>query len=164
MRWLVTWSLVALAALSGCTSDDDPAAKAEPSAPATSTAGCSTEYPARTLPSWADTGFRKGATIPYVVGDEGQIAAIVWEEHAPLVVPSPKGRNNKILWAARPPAQLGEDLHIRASLEGTDEVVTRTIEGGPGPSTVDLPKPGCWSMDLSWGEHHDHLRLAYAAA
>jgi hypothetical protein len=164
MKWLVAWALVVLAALSGCTSDDAPAAKAAPSAAATSAAGCSTDYPARKLPSWAATGFRKGATIPYVVGDEGQIAAIVWQEHEPLVVPSPEGRNNKILWAARPPAQLGEDLHIRATLDGTGETVDRTIEGGPGPSTVDLPKPGCWSMELSWGEHRDHLRLAYAAA
>lgn len=157
----MTWALVVVAALAGCTSDDAPKATPTPSA---SVAGCSTDYPARELPSWAATGFRKGATIPFVMGDEEQIAAIVWEEHAPLTVPSLEGRNNKILWAARGPQQLGEDLHIRATLEGTDETVDRTIEGGPGPSTVDLPKAGCWSMDLSWGEHHDHLRLAYAAA
>jgi len=45
-----------------------------------------------------------------------------------------------------------------------DHVETRTVGDGPGPSIVDLPEAGCWKLDLTWGDHTDHLELAYAAS
>jgi hypothetical protein len=100
--------------------------------------------------------------MPYVLGDSGDIAAIVWGTHDPLVVPPAADKNNKILWVARVGA-LGGSLHIHATLANTGQVVRRTVEGGPGPSIIDLPSAGCWSFELTWGSHHDDLRLGYAA-
>jgi hypothetical protein len=35
------------------------------------------------------------------------------------------------------------------------------VRGGPGPSIVDLPSPGCWALTLRWSGHVDHLDLEY---
>lgn len=98
--------------------------------------------------------------MPHVLGDSGDIVAVLWANHDPLVVPPIKDRNNKILWVSRTP---GSPLQIRATLAGSDQTATRTIANGPGPSIIDLPAVGCWSFDLTWGDHHDHLRLEYVA-
>jgi hypothetical protein len=39
--------------------------------------------------------------------------------------------------------------------------VTRVFEGGPDPSTVNLPVPGCWRLNLRWSDHQDVLDLVY---
>lgn len=159
--------LTAGLALAGCTSAGSPAS--EPSAGdaraakrGTSTAadqGCRSDYAVRPLPAWARAGFRPPTLpMPYVLSDKGDIVAILWEDHHPLVVPPARKRNNKILWVSR---RLGAPLVITAELAGSGRSATRTVEGGPGPSVVDLPAPGCWSFDLTWGEHRDHLELEY---
>jgi hypothetical protein len=99
--------------------------------------------------------------MPHVVGDRGDIAAILWAETDPLTAPPTEGRNNKVLWVARVGGGDGP-LEISATLAGTGRTVTRVVEPAPGPSFVDLPAPGCWSLDLTWGSHHDHLVLGYA--
>ena len=99
--------------------------------------------------------------MPYVMGDSGDIVAILWAEHDPLQAPPAADRNNKILWASRVG---GGDLHIRATLGSSDETVTRSVAGGPGPSIIDLPSPGCWSFDLTWGAQHDHIQLEYVSS
>ena len=57
---------------------------------------------------------------------------------------------------------LGSGIAGHAAVVGTDR--DRLLADGPGPSIVDLPSPGCWSLDLTWGSHHDHLDLAYTPA
>jgi hypothetical protein len=57
----------------------------------------------------------------------------------------------------------GDRLTVKASLAGTHEVATRSIAGGPGPSLVDMPKPGCWKFSLSWPGHSDSLDIEYLA-
>ena len=89
------------------------------------------------------------------------MAAIVWATHHPLVAPQAVRKNNKILWVARIGAAEGP-LQIRATLASTGQTVTRTLAAAPGPSTIDLPAAGCWSFDLRWGSHQDHLVLGYA--
>ena len=81
--------------------------------------------------------------------------------HHPLAVHQVAGVNNKILWVARVGAVDGP-LQVHARLEGTGRNVTRTVAPAPGPSVIDLPYPGCWSFDLTWGNHNDHLALGYA--
>ena len=99
--------------------------------------------------------------MPHVVGDRGDITAILWADHDPLTAPPSADRNNKILWVARVGAGDGP-LEITATLAGTGRTATREVAPAPGPSFVDLPAPGCWSLDLTWGSHHDHLVLGYA--
>lgn len=130
--------------------------------PATSPAEtCRRDYTPRVLPAWATTGFSSPRpTMPYVLGDHGDIVAILWAEHDPLVVPTAQDRNNKILWVGRVASE--GSLHIKARLLGSDRTAARTVDGGPGPSIIDLPAAGCWSLDLTWGKQHDHLELEYA--
>lgn len=100
--------------------------------------------------------------MPYVLSDNGDMAAIVWAKRHPLAAPPVADKNNKILWVARVGAAQGP-LEIRAVLEGMGQTVSRTVDPAPGPSIIDLPSPGCWSFYLTWGSHHDHLQLAYVS-
>src|SRR5687768_1745312 len=146
--------------VAGCTAGGSngslPATDDAPTSTASSTAShvpageCRTDYPALLLPPWARTGFSSPKpSVPYVLGDNGDMAAIVWATHHPLAAPPAAGKNNKILWVARVGAAEGP-LQIRAVLEGTGQTVSRTVEPAPGPSIIDLPSPGCWSFDLTW--------------
>jgi hypothetical protein len=42
--------------------------------------------------------------------------------------------------------------------------VRRIVPGGPGPSLVDLPSPGCWRLTLTWSGRRDSLDLRYLPA
>lgn len=110
------------------------------------------------VPSWARAGFiDPEPRIPYVLGDRGEIVAILF---GPLASPAAPGRSNKILWVVRDPG--AGPLTIVATRDGGAPQV-RQVSGGPGPSTIDLPEPGCWSMELRWSGHTDRLDLRYAA-
>ena len=112
------------------------------------------------LPSWARAGFSENAPkVPHVDGTGGQITAILFGDR--LSAPPAQDRSNKILWVSREPVRGVTDLRIRAAAGG--DVVTRTVAGGPGPSTLDLPHPGCWRLSLEWSGRRDTLRLAYGA-
>jgi len=123
-------------------------------------AHCVDPVPSRLLPVWARTGFSDPRPrIPYVRGDHGDIVAILFAQ--PLSAPSAADHGNKILWAAR--VADGSSLHITATLSDGSATVTRVVEGGPGPSLVDLPKPGCWHLTLRWAGRTDSMDLAYDA-
>ncbi len=106
-------------------------------------------------------------SIGHVMGVRGDIVAILWGgPKASLYAPSRTDQNNKILWVARPPlpGTSPSPLSIRATLNGTRVVAYRELTNGPGPSFVDLPAPGCWTLNLSWAGHHDQVDLWYAAS
>ena len=164
-------TLLATVTLAGCTSGGSQATHTasgeggstagSPSAAAAANQACRTNFTPRALPSWANAGFDPPTQpMPYVLGDSGDIVAIVWADHDPLSAPPRADRNNKILWVSR---AFGAPLRIQATLTGSRQAATRTVDGGPGPSIIDLPAPGCWSFDLTWGDHHDHLQLEYAS-
>jgi hypothetical protein len=100
--------------------------------------------------------------MPYVMGDHGNIVAILWADHDPLRSPPLATRNNKILWVSKALTPLGP-LRIMATLYGTGRTAIREVTGGPGPSIINLPGAGCWSVNLSWGSAKDHLDLRYEA-
>lgn len=102
--------------------------------------------------------------MPYVMGAQENIVAILWAEHDPLRAPPLADRSNKILWVSRLGLQPTDPLQIRATLSGTGRTVTREVTGGPGPSIINLPTAGCWSLNLSWSGHQDHLELRYVAS
>ena len=78
-----------------------------------------------------------------------------WPFHAPTPAP---GRSNKILWVA----QAGSGpLHIDATEQATGQTFSVTLPDGPGPSTVDVPKPGCWRFALTWANNNDELFVRY---
>jgi hypothetical protein len=109
------------------------------------------------LPSWARTGFTEAQPkIPHVLGEQGRITAILFEDM--LSGDSEK----KVLWVARDPWTGATDLKISAR-DGED-VVERTVAGGPGPSGLELPHAGCWQLTLRWADQEDTLALRYAAS
>lgn len=116
------------------------------------------------LPPWARTGFSDPRPrLPHVVGRSGEIAALVFGY--PLRSPPVKDRGNKILWVSRRAVKPLSDLRIRAQrMEGRRRVgrpVTRVVVGGPGPSGINLPAPGCWRLTLRWSGRSDQLDLRY---
>ena len=57
--------------------------------------------------------------------------------------------------AGQRPSGVAAHAH-RVAQVGT---VTRVVDGRPGPSIIDLPKPGCWHLALQWGDNSDTLNL-----
>ena len=111
------------------------------------------------LPEWARTGFSdREPRIAHAIGREGELAAILFSD--PLTEPPASGEpTNKILWVARrtpPPGPL------KLTATSGDRTLEREVEGGPGPSSVDLPA-GCWRIGARWPGGRDKLDLTYAA-
>ncbi|QLQ36307.1 hypothetical protein [Micromonospora robiginosa] len=167
-------TLVPVLLLAGCTSAGPPAGPSGgPPSAAASTAGpaasvgCHSPVATGRLPDWADAGFSGDTRMPHVLGDRGEIVAILFGH--PLTVGRGEGPTNKILWVGRPvtatpdPAASGT-LVVTATRDGTGARVTREVAGGPGPSTVDLPAAGCWHLRLDWSGRVDTMDLTYRAA
>ena len=161
-RLALALSAVVLAAAAGA----GPAAAAGHAA-----APCRMVVDKGVLPLWARDGFSDPAPrLPHVLGHSGAIAALVFGY--PLRSPPGTTRNNKILWVSRRPDQsaaagaLASPLVIHAQrMRGTTRLgqpVTRTVAGGPGPSTINLPAAGCWRLTLSWSHRRDTLDLRYS--
>lgn len=120
------------------------------------------------LPTWARSGFTPPSmAMPHVLGSRGDIVAVLWARHDPLVTPTPPDRANKILWVSKLPISIGSSLQITArQLVGgsaVGAVQRRTVLGGPGPSAIDMPTAGCWQFTLRWSGHVDTVNLPYAA-
>ena len=101
--------------------------------------------------------------IPHAIGRGGDIAALLWG--FPLTSPPRKDISNKILWVSRVTRRPSTALRIHAQrMRGTRALgapVRRRVDGGPGPSIIDLPRAGCWRLRLRWSGHTDRLDLRY---
>ena len=143
--------------------NSEPSGRTVSSANSTTTApgaSCVDPVPSRVLPGWARTGFSEPRPrMPYVMGDSGAIAAILFAQ--PLTSPPSPDHSNKILWVSR--VDDGSSLRVTATLLDGSATATRVVDGGPGPSIIDLPDPGCWHLTLQWGDNSDTLNLAYLA-
>jgi hypothetical protein len=164
--------VLAILAVAACSSGQEPAparsSASSASAPSSTSAGpvaeegCSAALAVGPLPAWARSGFHPpGQPIPHVMGAQDKIVAIVWARHDALHVPPLPNQANKILWVSRLDVQPGSPLMIRAALNGTGRTATRELPNGPGPSYVNLPVAGCWTLNLSWSGHRDQVELRY---
>ena len=177
-RGAVFASLAAAALLvAGCTGNSQTPARAQPPTTGAGAAqlsaaqagvaasnGCAGQPPVSPLPVWARSGFSPAdLAMPHVMGEAGNIVAILWATRDALHAPPLHGRNNKILWVSRIPLAAPDPLIIRATLAGSTRTATVSVPGGPGPSIIDLPAPGCWTFHLSWSGHTDELQLRYVA-
>jgi len=160
----VAVSLVAAAACSGHPQQQPRRAQlpAQPSLAQISPAsanGCAGQPPVSPLPVWARSGFTPpDIAMPHVMGAAGNIVAILWVTPDALHAPALLNRANKILWVSRVSSG---PMTIRATLAGSTRTATVDLPDGPGPSYVDMPAPGCWTLHLSWGGHTDQLSLRY---
>jgi hypothetical protein len=149
--------------LAGCTqaaADEKPAAPEETPASAAAKPACAPQVRTDALPTWARGGFNgDGSGLEHVLGDQGEIIAILFG--APLSSPPDEDRNNKILWVSKQRVEMGDQLKIAATLDGTAVRAEDKVDGGPGPSIIDLPQPGCWRLTLSWSGRTDTLDLVY---
>ena len=120
------------------------------------------------LPNWARAGFQPPDTpVLHEVSTGGLMVAVLFGD--PLTAPPSSDHHNKVLWVSQPTAAEGNpsaphfnDLLIDAHLAGSKLTVERQVTGGPGPSYIDLPQPGCWQLTLHWFGHHDTMDLYYA--
>lgn len=165
--------LVPVLLLAGCTSAGRPAPPPPDAGPAGTPAaapaatGCRAAVTTGRLPGWADAGFHGDTRMPHVLGERGEIVAILFGH--PLTYARSGGPTNKILWVGRPTSASPDPtasttLVITATLDGVGTAVTREVAGGPGPSTVDLPAAGCWHLRLVWSGRSDTMDLGYRAA
>jgi hypothetical protein len=116
------------------------------------------------LPKWARTGFSAPRPrLPHSIARHGRIAALYFG--FPLTAPPRRDVANKILWVSHAGQRPGEDLLIRAQrMRGRRLLgapVRRRVDGGPGPSGIDLPRAGCWRLRLRWSGHTDRLDVRY---
>jgi len=134
-----------------------------PGAHAHAGSACGSTVQKGPLPAWARAGFSATARVPHVLGRSGAIVAILFKY--PLQAPPPTGQNDKILWVSRLPYTWRTTLRITAQrMKETQPVgapVQTNIKGGPGPSLVNLTRPGCWRLALHWASHTDTLDLQY---
>ncbi len=143
-RRRVTVGVCALLVLSGCSGT------AQPVPVPTAAAPCG-EPTFGALPEWARAGFTPpDRPTTYFLGASGRIVGVPFGW--PLRKTQPSGMHNKILWVAH---STGGPLRIIATREGSGETVTREVEGGPGPSIIDMPSDGCWRFDLRWSGGSD---------
>jgi hypothetical protein len=117
------------------------------------------------LPAWARGGFSEPRPrMPHELGRSGHIAALLFGD--PLVFPPRRERSNKILWVSRLPYRQRTNLRIRAQRmigrRAVSAPVMRVVDGGPGPSIIDLPAAGCWRLTLRWADQRDSIDLHYA--
>ena len=173
---------VAALLVAACTSNSQPSGRPQPSAtranasqasdaqPGSAQAGvvtsngCAGQPPVSALPVWARSGFNPAnLAVPHVMGEAGNIVAILWAPRDALHSPSLQDRSNKVLWVSRFPLVASNPLVINATLADSTRTVTVSVPGGPGPSIIDLPAPGCWTLGLSWSGHTDELKLRYVA-
>jgi hypothetical protein len=152
---LATSSLLAAA----CTGNSQPTAVR---AAVGNSNGCAGQPIVSPLPVWARSGFTPAdMAMPHVLGKAGDIVAILWASRDALHAPALPDVHNKILWVSRiVPTEPGP-LVIKATLADSVRTATVSVPGGPGPSIIDLPAPGCWTLHLSWSGYSDELELRY---
>jgi hypothetical protein len=147
-------AILAALALAGC----GGTARRGACAPAPVKTGAPPDW---TAPAWADSS--PNSRMPYAVADGDAAAAIFF---APLRAGHPEDPANKVLWVVRAPRD-GKPLHIVPRQGETTVRIARPADSGPGeiyPSYVDLPKPGCWRLDLAWGPHRARIAVAVAGS
>jgi hypothetical protein len=95
--------------------------------------------------------------VAHLLSVAGHIVAVPFGW--PLRSKQPEGRSNKVLWVAD--RDEGGPMTIDARRESDSQPVHRELADGPGPSTVDLPRKGCWRLDLAWPGGRDRIYLEY---
>jgi hypothetical protein len=166
-RYTRIWMAGIVLILSACSSPADrastPRASAVAPAPSQSVAGgcAGTVVNATTMPpAWARSGFTISSgspEYPWALGKPAEAVAYLFAIQLVAGGNRPDHSNNKVLWVTREPP---EGLRMRSHPFGRSEpqvVISGQItNGNQVPSIVDVPTPGCWVFDMSWGQPTKH--------
>ncbi len=117
-------------------------------------------------PAWIDTA-AKGDSLPptpYVVAEPGIAAWFL--SASPLRGPVATDHGNKIIWVLDGDRS-GDGLHMHVT-DASSGVSPQDLfwPWPPGPlvgSGINVPAPGCWRVDLTWGARSARVFLRYEA-
>ena len=103
--------------------------------------------------------------LPYFITNPANAAGFLFSH--PLRAGSPNNPGNKILWVVGVPRDGNNLLVDGHPLSATAPVVHMSFEdnASPGeiyPSDVDVPNPGCWHFDITWGQNRTSADLLFA--
>jgi hypothetical protein len=148
---------VALAALAaGCTTTRAPLPKS--TALPNAYGGCgATQVTAGTspMPAWALEGFNGSPGPRWAWSEPSTAVAILFATELVAKGARPDGSSNKILWVTQTPTkQLTVVAHPLNAAGPRVAINDPATNGNQTPSIVDLPSPGCWFIQLSWGGSH----------
>ena len=126
--------------------------------------GACSPAPVRTNvpPSWARAPDVPPPPMPYAIDSSKQVAAFFFTN--PLRARTRRAFRNKILWVVGRTAD-AERLTITARSDGTTVRSSGDAGGGSGQiqrTTIRFPKPGCWRLDLRWGQRRSMLDVRVA--
>lgn len=163
-RWTSPTIGFVLLLMASCTADkatDTASSTAFPANSAAAATPCQSVVSREALPTWARDGFSNdGSGTPHVISERGDLIAVLFN-YPPVSSKNPD-EGTKILWKSRLPQEPMQPLRIEATLAGTTTTLIREVPGGPGPSRVQLPTPGCWRLLLSWSGHQDRMTLQFS--
>ncbi|MBJ7601190.1 MAG: hypothetical protein JF922_24345 [Candidatus Dormibacteraeota bacterium] len=108
-------------------------------------------------PTWAWSGFRyqpgDAWHVPWALSHSGTALAYLFARQLVAGDARPDGSSNKVLWVTRDhPGGLRIEAHPAGDAEPVITIQGAITYANQMPSEVDLPTPGCWSFDLSWGQ------------
>lgn len=121
--------------------------------------GACSPAPVRTdlPPSWARVSDVPPPPLPYAIDAGQQVAAFFFT--SPLRARTPRSFRNKILWVVGSTAN-AERLAITARSGGRTVRASGDPGGGSGQiqrTMIRFPEPGCWRLDLRWGERRSAI-------
>jgi hypothetical protein len=162
------WSAGILLVLGACSSPADhgraPGASAVTPAQSQGAAGgCAGTFVSATTapPAWARAGFTfpaQGPGIPWAVGKPPDAVAYLFATQLVAGGSRSDHSSNKVLWVTQePPEGLQIQGHPLGRFEPTIAISGQLTNGNQLPSIVDVPTPGCWSFDVSWGRRPRHM-------
>jgi hypothetical protein len=166
---LIAWIAVAACSSSpaAATSRPSPINRSPTAAAVPVAGGCGTTQVYRGgEPDWLNVAGEHNNPngLPYFIADPPTAAGFLFAY--PLRAGNASDPNNKILWVVGVPRD-GSDLHVTGHPQNA---TTPTVDqafpanSSPGeiyPSIVDVPNPGCWHFDLSWGKNKASVDLVY---
>jgi hypothetical protein len=130
--------------------------------PSAGTSECGTPVLRGQQPGWlVDAGAANNPRdVPFVIASPPLAAGFLFG------YPLTAGRtnpSNKILWVVGKP-RASSSLDITARSEGVSVKESVPPDSGPGeiyPSIVDVPRAGCWHIELRWAGNTAALDLLY---
>jgi hypothetical protein len=173
-RRLRTIGLMTVLALAACTTTTTTAAPSLSSGPSGSTADAAVAVAGGCAGTQV---FRGGApdagpsTNPWAAAapSSSGIVAYFFREPPGLVIAHEAGGGSKVLWVARGATASELDITARPadSPSASPLAIVAPAAASPSgtyPSSIDVPTPGCWQLDVAVGDAHGSISILVAPA